>query len=1182
MKVLKRNGESEDVSFDKVINRIKALSYELETVDPVEVAQKVCARIYDGVRTSELDELAASICSSMMVTHPDYGKLASRICVSNHHKNTSPSFSETIGALWANVDEEGRGNPLVSAELYDVVMKNKDKLNAVIDYGRDFDFDFFGFKTLERSYLFRVKGRVVERPQHMFMRVALGIHGADVKDAIQTYNLMSRKYFIHATPTLFNAGTRTPQLSSCFLMNVSDSIADENGIYEALKEFAVISKNAGGMGMNIHDIRSNGSLIRGTNGTSTGIVPMLRVFNNTCRYVNQGGRRKGSNAVYIEPWHADIEAFLELRKPHGNEEERCRDLFLALWVNDLFMKRVRDNGVWSLFCPNVARGLTTSHGEAFEKLYLEYEAAGKYMKQVPAQKLWFKILESQIESGQPYMLYKDHANAKSNQKNLGTIKSSNLCVAPETMVLTEDGYFPIKDLVNSRVKVWNGHEFSEVVVKKTGVQQKLVRVAFSNGSELRCTPYHKFYTETSRQPSCKSLPVIVDAKDLSIGTKIIRFNTPILNTGTVTMKSPYTHGLFCAEGTYSNSTTPKPCEFKRTDDSMFCKRHQHYKLLNLNDNNICCASSGEKIPLISLYGEKKNLLQHIDYVYAFPSTKNICVGLHHDIEEKYYVPINGTIDTKLRWLEGYLDGDGCVIQLNGIKNIQVGSVEKAFLQQVLYLLQTLGINAKISLAVGERQTVMPDGHGGQKMYDCKPLYRLNIDCNSVINLQTLGFAPKRLDIKDPRKPHHMTNALIKVTKVEDVGDVDDTYCFNEPKKHAGIFNGILTGQCSEIIEYSDEKETAVCNLASLALPSFVEKGEDGVVRYNFDMLHEVAKVATKNLNKVIDINYYPVAKCRRSNLRHRPIGIGVQGLADVFIKMRMPFDSAEAKALNRDIFETIYHAAVECSMEIARKRATEMAKWGGDGEYCLKLNEFEQECMRGPWPGSYSTFAGSPASEGKLQFDLWGIAPSDRYDWAALKADVMKWGMRNSLLMAPMPTASTSQILGFNECFEPITSNIYKRKTLAGEFIMVNNYLVQDLIALGLWTKDIQDQIVINDGSIQEVDAIPKELKELYKTVWEIKQRVIIDMAADRGAFVCQSQSMNLFMEDPDFKKLTSMHFYAWERGLKTGMYYLRSKPKAQAQKFAIDPSKMKLSNLKSGDARKIICTDEVCTVCSS
>lgn len=813
MRVIKRCGESEDVSFDKVIARIRALSDGL-SVDPVEIAQKVISRIFDGVKTSELDELAASICSSMIVTHPDYGKLASRISISNHHKNTSPSFSETITLLYHNVDTEGHHNPLVSDALYEVVMKNKDKLNNCIDYNRDYSFDFFGFKTLERSYLFRVQGRVVERPQHMFMRVALGIHGADVKDAIQTYHYMSKKYFIHATPTLFNAGTNRPQLSSCFLMNVSDSIADPSGIYDALKEFAIISKNAGGMGMNIHDIRANGSLIRGTNGVSTGIIPMLRVFNNTCRYVNQGGRRKGSNAVYIEPWHADIEGFLELRKPHGNEEERCRDLFLALWVNDLFMKRVKENGVWSLFCPNTAKGLSTTYGEEFEALYQRYEAEGKYVKQVPAQKIWFKILESQIESGQPYMLYKDACNQKSNQKNLGTIKSSNLC--------------------------------------------------------------------------------------------------------------------------------------------------------------------------------------------------------------------------------------------------------------------------------------------------------------------------------------------------------------------------------TEILEYSDENETAVCNLASIALPTFLERQEDGSMQFNFDLLHEIAKVVTKNLNKVIDINYYPVEKTRRSNLRHRPIGIGVQGLADTFILMRLPFDSEEAKKLNRDIFETIYHASVECSMEIAKKRAEVVAQARDGEEYNLHMHEFEN--IHGKYPGAYATFEGSPASQGILQFDMWNVQPSDRYDWKKLKEDIQQHGMRNSLLLAPMPTASTSQILGFNECFEPITSNIYKRKTLAGEFILVNNYLVRDLMALGLWTKDIRDKIIIDDGSIQNIPEIPTELKQLYKTVWEIKQRIIIDMAADRGAFICQSQSMNLFMEDPDSKKLTSMHFYAWEKGLKTGQYYLRSKPKAQAQKFAIDPSKMKLSNLKETEAgrKNVVCTDEVCTVCSA
>lgn len=821
MRVLKRSGEFEDVSFDKVISRIRALSYGL-SVDPVEVAQKVISRIFDGVKTCELDELAASICSSLIVSHPDYGKLASRISISNHHKNTSPSFSETITILYNNTDHEGNPNPLISDELYDVVMKNKDKLNNCIDYNRDFMFDFFGFKTLERSYLFRVNGKAVERPQHMFMRVALGIHGYDVKDAIQTYNYMSKKYFIHATPTLFNSGTKRPQLSSCFLMNVGDSIADESGIYDALKEFAIISKNAGGMGMNIHDIRSNGSLIRGTNGTSTGIIPMLRVFNNTCRYVNQGGRRKGSNAVYIEPWHADIEGFLELRKPHGNEEERCRDLFLALWINDLFMKRVRDNGVWSLFCPNTAKGLSSTYGDEFERLYLQYEEEGKYVKQVPAQKIWFKILESQIESGQPYMLYKDACNAKSNQKNLGTIKSSNLC--------------------------------------------------------------------------------------------------------------------------------------------------------------------------------------------------------------------------------------------------------------------------------------------------------------------------------------------------------------------------------TEIIEYSDDKETAVCNLASLALPSFLEEDANGNKFFNFELLHEITKVVTKNLNKVIDINYYPVEKTRRSNLRHRPIGIGIQGLADTFIQLRYPFDSEEAKTLNRDIFETIYHASVECSMEIAKKRSEVIATYNPNDMDALKKDGYlkpnEYESLTGKYPGAYETFDGCPASQGILQFDMWNVQPSNRYDWNKLKEDIKKYGMRNSLLLAPMPTASTSQILGFNECFEPITSNIYKRKTLAGEFIMVNNYLVQDLMKLDLWTKDIRDQIIIDDGSIQNIEAIPQDLKQLYKTVWEIKQRVIIDMAADRGAFICQSQSMNLFMDDPDSKKLTSMHFYAWEKGLKTGQYYLRSKPKAQAQKFTIDASKMRLTNLKDTPQekpeKKVVCTDEVCTVCSA
>ena len=785
MRVLKRTGHCEDVSFDKVLNRIRKLSNGL-SVDVYDISQKVCGRIYDMVKTSELDELAAYICSSMMVEHPDYGVMASRIIISNHQKNTSPSFSETVQILYDNA--------LVSKELYDIVMRNKEKLNNCIDYSMDYNLDYFGFKTLERSYLLRVGNAVVERPQHMFMRVSLGIHKDDIKEALLTYELMANKYFTHATPTLFNAGTPRPQCSSCFLLaNNSDSIA---GIYDTLAECAQISKYAGGIGLHIHDVRAKGSKIRGTNGISTGIIPMLRVFNNTARYVNQSGKRNGSIAVFLEPWHADVEAFLDLRKNHGHEEERTRDLFLALWIPNIFMERVKQGGTWSLMCPDQCKGLSEVYGDTFNDLYLGYEREGRYVKQVNAQDLWFKILESQIETGTPYLVYKDAANEKSNQKNLGTIKSSNLC--------------------------------------------------------------------------------------------------------------------------------------------------------------------------------------------------------------------------------------------------------------------------------------------------------------------------------------------------------------------------------SEIIEYSSPDEIAVCNLASVCLPRFVARASDGIPVFDFEKLHEVVEVITKNLNKVIDINYYPVAKARTSNLRHRPIGIGIQGLADTYAMMRIPFESDEARDLNLKIFETIYHGALTSSLAIAKKRhiAADAAE----------RNEYDP-LISSEFSGAYSSFAGSPASRGLLQYDLWGAKPhTDRYDWSALKQEIMQYGLRNSLLIAPMPTASTSQIMGFNESFEAFTSNMYKRKTLAGEFIVINKYLMADLIEYGLWNATMRDAIIMSDGSIQTIEGIPQELKDLYKTVWEIKQKAVIDQAADRGIFICQSQSMNLYIEDPDYKKLTSMHFYAWSKGLKTGVYYLRSKPRAQTQKFTIEPPTKK----------QVVCTDEVCTVCSS
>ena len=816
MKVEKRTGELEDVSFDKVLRRLQHLSNELN-VDIYEISQKVCGRIFNGVKTSELDELAAQLCSSMMIENPDYGALAARIIISNHHKNTSPSFSETIQIMYDNKDIEGNSSPLVNDKLYEVVMNNKEKLNSYIVHNRDYTLDYFGFKTLERAYLTKVNGRIVERPQYMWMRVALGIHGDDFKDALHTYDLMSQKYFTHATPTLFNAGTRHQQMSSCYLLSMEDDSLE--GIYNTVKDCALISKFAGGIGLHIHNVRAKGAYIRGTNGKSTGIVPMLRVFNGTARYVDQGSRRLGSFAMYLETWHSDIEAFIQLRKNHGNEEDRCRDLFLALWVSDLFMERVKSDGVWSLMCPDKCKGLSNVYGDEFKKLYEEYEEKKMYERQVNAQELWFKILECQIEGGTPYILYKDAANLKSNQKNLGVIKSSNLCC--------------------------------------------------------------------------------------------------------------------------------------------------------------------------------------------------------------------------------------------------------------------------------------------------------------------------------------------------------------------------------EIMEYSDKDETAVCNLASICLPTYLEK-MDGKYVFNYEKLHDTVKVITKNLNKIIDKNFYPTPKTRRSNLRHRPVGLGIQGMADVFAMMKVPFESEGAQVLNKDIFETIYHAAVETSMEISKKRndyikelieADQDLESSSINQTYLMLNEYELENIKNgsSYPGSYCSFDGCPASRGWLQFDMWGVTPSDRYNWASLKTDIIKNGLRNSLLVAPMPTASTSQIMGFNESFEPFTNNLFKRKTLSGEFVVMNKHLIRDLIDLGLWNDELRNKIMANEGSVQNIDEIPEELKSIYKTVWEIKQKALIDLSIQRGPFICQSQSLNIFMEEPDFKRLSSMHFYGWSKGLKTGSYYLRTRPRVKTQKFTLEPPTNKSQPIQENQEE-----DRECLTCSA
>lgn len=1250
MKVVKRNGTTEEVSFDKVLTRIQLAAKGLE-VNPTLIAQRTLLRIYDGVKTSELDELAAQLSISLMTTNPDYGILASRIAISNHHRNTSDKFTDVVKELSHQVVEKtGEVISNISEELVRLCEEHGDAINAKLDYQRDYDLDYFGFKTLEKlQYLLRnTKGKTLERPQHLLMRVSLALWGSiDLDRAFETYDLLSKKYFIHATPTNFNAGTPRQQLSSCFLLAMKgpDSIA---GIYDTLKDCAMISKYAGGIGLHIHDIRAKGSLIRGTNGTSNGIVPMLRNFNDTARYVDQcftpdtlvvtesglqaistilpgekvltsegvfhtvlkqviheysgrmyriqleghqeavqvteehpilsfpsdgqalehclkqiqaglkaidyqevkelhvgdytvfpngehgriqsiepveytgrvhdfeidgphdytvahlgiahngGGKRNGSFAIYLEPWHADVEDFLKLKLNTGSEEERCRDLFYALWVPDLFMERVEKNEPWTLFCPAEAPGLSDVYGEEFRALYTRYEQEGRGRKQVDAQKLWFRILDSQIETGTPYLLYKDACNQKSNQKNLGTIKSSNLCVAPETLILTDKGQFPIHTLAGQEVRVWNGEKWSTTTIQKTGEGQRLVTVYLSNGAQVTCTPYHKFliregYEDRRTIKDAKR----VEASELTPGMTLIRWTAPVLDGNSdIDFKEPYTHGFFCGDG-------------------------NQFKMDNKR---------------IILCGDKKALIPHLCLTTIGNEQKNgtIQAMIPKDLNDKFDVPINASIECKLKWLAGLLDADGGVHRSNkNTDQIDLTSINYDFLNNIRLMLMTMGIQSKVLLSKKERTETFLGG----KQYNCKALYHIPIGAEGIYKLTQLGFHCHRLQFRHP-EPIMTSQHFIKVVSVVDEGRTDDTYCFNEPDNHAGVFNGVLTGNCSEIIEYSSETEQSVCNLASIALPAYVNAKTR---TFDFKRLREVVGVAIRNLNRVIDINFYPTVETKTSNMRHRPVGLGVQGLADVFALLRVPWESDKAAELNQLIFEHLYFAAVEASCAIAQEE------------------------------GPYSTFAGSPMSQGLFQYDLWKVTPltsaegliqwtavSEEKDqtlpWEDLKARVKAHGVRNSLLVAPMPTASTSQIMGYTEACEPVTSNIYTRRTLAGEFIVINKHLMADLKKLDLWNEMMKQQIIARNGSVQGIDLIPESIQRLYKTAWEIKQKTLIDMAAARGAFICQSQSLNLFVADPNYAKLTSMHFYGWKRGLKTGIYYLRTRAPVMAQKFTIDP----------------------------
>ena len=1049
MRVMKRSGKYEDLSFDKVTRRIKTLCTGLQ-VSPEKITQKAMTQIVDLITTAQIDEISADIAANMSTEHPDYEICAARIYVSNMQKKCPKTFLESL-----------QMNHLIDPELVEIATKNVKKLQVKKD--RDNLFGYFGLKTMEKIYL-----GPGETPGYMFMRVALGIHRSNIPEVINTYEMLSTKQIIHATPTMINSGKLKPQMSSCFLTEVeSDSIS---GIYNTLGECAQISKHAGGIGIHIQNIRANGSRIRGTNGKSDGIIPMLRVFNSTARYVNQGGARKGSFAVYLEPWHADIMEFLELRLNQGDEESRCRDLFTALWIPDLFMKTVEKGGEWALFCPDECPGLSDVYGEEFDILYNKYLSEGRQRKLVPVSMIWNAIIKSQIETGTPYMLYKDTCNARSNQRNLGTLKGSNLCVAPETPILTDNGYLPISSLENKNVNIWNGSEWSGVQIKKTSDAAELIRVEVDTGTFLECTPEHKFWVKNDYYKNACEMR----AKDLQIGDKLIKFDCEPIEFGGDDFKYPYTHGFFCGDGTYG----------------------KNYK--------------GDSIvPLLSLYGEKMNLIEFLDIRNTsgkVTKENRINCSLPYDMPEKFIIPDKYSIKVRLEWLSGLFDADGCLLNSG---SIQLASIHKDFLYKIYLMLHTLGVQSKITLRAGERE---PDGKGGRKLFKCKPIWMLGITQTYLKKLVTLGLRTHRINLDNIEEGNRKANWFPKVLSVSYTGRISPTFCFTEPKKHLGVFNGLLTGQCTEILEYTSKDEIAVCNLASISLPSFVTSESNN---FNFERLHEVTKQLVTNLNNVIDNNFYPVEKGAYSNKKNRPIGIGVQGLADVYMVLGYPFDSKEAFKLNHDIFETIYHGAIERSVELAKEH------------------------------GVYGSFVGSPASEGLLQFDLAGRSPGNsRYDWDSMKTRVRQTGLRNSLLVAPMPTATTSQVLGNNECFEPYTTNIYLRRTLAGEFVVINKHL---LTTLGpLWTPQMKNRIIENGGSIQNIPEISDSIKSIFKTSWEISQKVLIDQARDRGAYICQSQSMNLFVEDPTLAKLSSIHMYTWKQGLKTGMYYLRTRPKAK------------------------------------
>lgn len=1474
MNVTKRNGTQEEMKFDKVTKRISQKCSGLsETIDPQKLAMTVIEGLFDGVSTSQIDTQIAEVSASKVVDHPDYSQLAANVSISNLHKNTKTTFSTVMKDLYEYVNpKNGKHSPVVSKELMDVIKGNSAKINSYIDYNRDYNYDYFGYRTLEKSYLLKINGVVVERPQHMLMRVSLGIHGDDLKNAFKTYDMMSNKMFTHATPTLFNAGTPRPQMSSCFLIDMIDDSID--GIYDTLKTTAKISKDAGGIGLAIHKVRSTGSYIAGTNGTSNGIVPMLKVFNETARYVDQcftentniitdngikkisdinrgdkvltddglyytvnetriyekeskevleisthglptrvtdihpllgiklgdnstpkrelgrllkelnkpdyfeakdlkkgdylgrvipkiekdveklsiddfrfygillgdgsiskvknecciylgteekgstinfvknyleqnfidfsktiegsvtkfyiylptnsrfkfnrndlynsigekrinhnylnigkqksiallkglietdgsvkddrimfynsskplvdgldyivlrlelplyiternrigevssykniqtkkhsyeceipktsemseifgvtesaffkhilfkgvlytkisnieyipentkvttydlcvdnnhtyttqlstntngGGKRKGSFAIYVEPWHSDILDFLELKKNHGKEEQRARDLFYAMWMNDLFMERVESDGIWSLMSPSESKGLDEVYGDDFKELYEKYENEGKFVGQIKARSLWEKITTSQIETGTPYMLYKDSANNKSNQKNLGTIKSSNLCITGDQRVVTNKGYLTAKELhdTNEELTLFNGDvEVKSSKMKLRGEQEDVYKITLENGMEHKVTSYHGIPVDKGRGKIER-----VECKDLVVGDKIpVQKNKGLFGKKDF-VKEAYLLGVYQSDGTQNESSI------------MFDLWENDFDLVDIIETYIHDLYT--KYNYKPRYSNKGGYFVDTNSGQSDVKKKRLTTSFFKTLDfKKGSVPSwiwESNEETMWSYLKGLLQTDGTVNLGNSLGNplqLSYSDININFLKELQLIFNNLGLSTSIRLLRKGGKTSLPNGKGGYSLYDTKDCFRLIVS-NKLDALkieEKTEFLTRKGVILEDRKYRDNTKKSYKVESIEYVGK-EDVFCptvYND--ENIFISQGMKTFNCAEIVEFTSPEEVAVCNLASIALPSFVKVDENGKPYFDHRELYKVSYQVTYNLNKVIDKNYYPVEEARVSNMKHRPIGLGIQGLADTFMMMRLPFTSDEAKKLNKELQETIYFASITASNDMAIT------------------------------DGHYETFKGSPMSKGIFQYEMWGLKDDDlsgRWDWEALRYSVVKHGVRNSLTTALMPTASTGQILGNVECFEPITSNMGTRRVLSGEFITINKHLIKDLIEMGLWDSEMKEFLMAKNGSVQEL-PIPSDLKELYKTAYEMSMKDIIDMSADRGAFVDQSQSLNLFMKGATSKKLRSMHFYAWKKGLKTGMYYLRTKAATTAKKFTL------------------------------